>query len=466
MSAPLLILLLGSLLALAGFALRGRTATASGISAMGAVLLGAVALGVVLGEPFQVMGFGVKLEAVWAVLGRSLVLGPANRAAIGFVFISGALPLAGSWAADAPRRLGSVGLLILVALAAAIMVQPSVFSPTFIAAAAILGTLVVVRPDGRPGRAPPRLLVAYVLAMMAILSAGWLIEVGGVTVSTQTSARTASLLLGLGLAIIVITPPFHTWLTASANESHPMALVFLATALQSAGLFLLLNSLASYSWMRADPLVFSFLRGEGLLMIVLGSVWCLAERRAPRTVAYALLVDFGISLLAVSSATPAGYAIALGMAGARAVGGVVWGIGFSNLSFAPTADQDRAPGPRPLSRVATVAALVGAFSLAGLPLTAGFAGRWMTLATLQGDMPATLAVVFGVLAASYGSIRWVRRLAVPVADAASPLSRGRRTLLWIGTASVILLGVLPGWLYAWTLPALAGLGRIVPATLP
>ena len=466
MSAPLLILLLGTLLALAGFVLRGRTATASGISAVGAVLLGAVALGVVLGEPFQVMGFGVKLEAVWPILGRSLVIGPANRAAIGFVFISGALPLAGSWLADAPRRLGSIGLLILVALAAAIMVQPSVFSPTLIAAAAILGSLVVVRPDGRAGRAPPRLLVAYVLAMMAILSAGWLIEVGGVTVSTETSARTASLLLGLGVAIIVITPPFHTWLTASANESHPMALVFLATALQSSGLFVLMNSLASYSWMRADPLIFAFLRGEGLLMIALGGAWCLAERRAPRIVAYALLVDFGVSLLAVSSASPGGYAIALGMAGARAAGGVVWGIGFSNLSLASTAAQERTSEPRPISRTAALTALVGAFSLAGLPLTAGFPGRWMTLATLQGDTLATLAVVFGVVAAGYGSIRWARSLAAPASDSGTPLPRGRRTLLWIGTASVILLGVLPGWLYAWTLPALAGLGRIVPATLP
>jgi hypothetical protein len=205
MNAPLLILILGASLALAGFVMRSRLATASLVTAVGALLLGAVALGVVLGEPFQIMGVGIKLEATWPVLGRSLVLGPSNRSAIGFVFISGALPLAGSWAADAPRRLGPIGLLILVCLAAAMMVQPFVFSPPLIAAAAILGSLVAVRPDNRPGRAPARLLVAYVLGMMSILAAGWLIEVGGVTVSTVAPARTATLLLGVGLAIIVVT---------------------------------------------------------------------------------------------------------------------------------------------------------------------------------------------------------------------------------------------------------------------
>jgi len=464
LSAPFLILVLGGSLALAGFILRGRAATASWIAGVGAVLLGAVALGVVLGEPFQVLGFGVKLEPGWSVLGRSLVLSPANRVSIGFVFITGALPLAGSYAADAPRRLGSIGLLILVLLAAALMVQPFVFSPTFIAAAAILGCLVVVRPDGRPGRAAPRLLVAYVLGMMAILSAGWLIEVGGVTASTESPARTASLLLGLGIAIIVVTPPFHTWLTASANESHPMALVFLATALQSAGLFLLLNSLASYSWMRAEPLVFSFLRGAGLLMIALGGVWCLAERRGPRIVAYGLLVDFGVSLLAVASATPGGYGIALGMAGARAVGAVVWGIGFSNLPVATGSESDPAQAMAPIHPMAAAAALAGALSLAGLPLTAGFAGRWMTLATVQGDRVASLAIIFGVVAVSYSVVRWARGLGPP-AEAPS-LPGGRRVLLIGGTASIIVLGVLPGWLYAWALSAVAGLAGIVPPTPP
>lgn len=288
MSAPLLILILGGALAFAAFMLRSRGAVPWLIAAGGAVLLGAVALGIVLGEPFEVMGFGIRLEAGWTFLGRSLLLRPDNRPLVSFVFLAGAVLLVGGWASDAPRRLSSIGLLILLSLSAATMVQPFVFSPTFIAVAAILGCLVVIRPDGRPGRGSPRLMVSYVLGMMAILIAGWLIEVGGVTVSPESPARAASALLALGLAILVITPPFHTWLTACSDEAHPLAFVFVAIMLQTAGLFLLLNSLASYAWMRTDPLVYSFLRGMGLLMVALGGLWCLGERRAPRLIAYAL----------------------------------------------------------------------------------------------------------------------------------------------------------------------------------
>jgi NADH-quinone oxidoreductase subunit N len=228
----------------------------------------------------------------------------------------------------------------------------------------------------------------------------------------------------------------------------------------------MLNSLDSYAWMRSDPLAFSFLRGAGLLMIALGSAWCLAERRAPRIVAYALLVDFGVSLLALSATSAGGYATALGMAGARAMGAVVWALGFSSLSDGSATDQVRTAGQTPPRRLAAITALAGALSLAGLPLTAGFAGRWMTLAALPGDTASTIAIVSGVVAVGYSSVRWARGLTAAGSDTAAPLPRGRRALLLIGLAAILILAVVPAWLYAWTLPALAGMSGILPPTAP
>jgi formate hydrogenlyase subunit 3/multisubunit Na+/H+ antiporter MnhD subunit len=426
------------------------------IAAGGSLLLGAVALGIVLGNPFEVMGLGIRLEAGWTFLGRSLVLRPDNRALVGFVFFSGAVLLVAGWAAEAPRRLASVGLLMLLALAAAMMVQPFVFSPTLITAAALLGCLVVVRPDGRAGRASPRLMVSYTLGMMAILIAGWLIEIGGPTVSPASPARAASILLALGLGILVITPPFHSWLTACSDEAHPLAFVFVASLLQTAGLFLLVNSLASYAWMRTDPLVYAFLRGMGILMVGLGGLWCLVERRAPRLVAYALLVDFGISLLALSMATPSGMRIALGMAGARSLSVAVWAAGVANL-FAPAAD---APGGnRSIRVIPAAAALIGAFSLAGFPLTAGFPGRWLTLSNAQGsDLVVVTAMLFGMGATWLAFGRWGWTLATHPTTAGETLGRGRRLILVVGSAAILLLGVLPGWLFGWALPALGVIG--------
>jgi NADH-quinone oxidoreductase subunit M len=299
-------------------------------------------------------------------------------------------------------------------------------------------------------------MVSYSLGMMAILIAGWLIEVGGATTSPESPARAASILLGLGLAILVITPPFHTWLTACADEAHPLPFVFVAVVLQTAGLFLLVNSLASYAWMRTDPLVYAFLRGIGLLMIVLGGLWCLVERRAPRLIGYTLLVDFGVSLLALSLATPGGPEIALGMAAARPLSVAVWAAGATNL-FGE--GSENAAAPRGIRTLPAAAALLGAFSLAGLPLTAGFPGPWMTLANGQGSEPVVVAaVVFGLGTTWFAIARWGWTLSNYPVWAGRPLRRGRTVALVAGSALILVFGVLPAWLFGWAPAALTAIG--------
>jgi formate hydrogenlyase subunit 3/multisubunit Na+/H+ antiporter MnhD subunit len=456
MTAPLVILVLGSALALAAYLVRARGGVPWAIAAGGSLLLGAVAMGVLLGEPFEVLGFGFRLEPTWTFLGRSLALRPEYRGQVGFVFLAGSILLVAGWAANAPRRLPSMGMLILLALSAAIMVQPFIFSPTFIAAAAILSCLTVVRADGRTGRAPPRLMVSYTLGMMAILIAGWLIETGGATASPESPARAASILLSLGLAILVISPPFHTWLTSASDEAHPLAFVFVAVLLQTAGLLLLVNSLASYPWMRSDPAVYSFLRGVGVLMIGLGGLWCLAERRAARIVAYLLLVDAGVSLLALGQGTASGMQIALGLASVRPLSAAVWAAGAANL-FGAVAGHGS--DLRPIRPACAAAALIGAFSLAGVPLLGGFPGRWLTLSIAQGsDLVALAAVLFGMASSWYAVGRWGWSLARHPAEAAQPIGRARQAILLAGSSAVVLLGLFPGWLFAWGLPALGVLG--------
>lgn len=463
MSAPLLILLLGLVLAAAAFAWRGRQVAAPLVASVGALLLGALALGVVLGEPIEVMGVGVKLEAAWSVLGRSLVLEPENRPWVGFTFLSASMLLAGAALAGAPRRTASIGLLVSLAVAASLMVRPFVFSPVFLATAAILGCFLVVRPSGAPGRAPARLLIAYVLAMMAILVAGWLIETRGVTSSPEAPARAAAILLALGLAILVMTPPGHTWLTAAADEAHPMAMVLLASALQISGLLFLVSLLQSYAWMRSDRLVFASVRAAGLVMILVGALACAGERRLPRVAAYALLVDFGVSLLAVASGTVAGLAVALGMAAARGLSAVVWGMGVGSLTGE---DQGRgAETAQGSNGPARLAAVVGGLGLAGLPLTAGFPGRWMVLAT-SGDPLAIAAVLMGMLSVASAVLRWPGFFWTRPTSRVPWQNSVRGNLLLGASAAVVLLGVIPSLSYGWTLTALTSLAGLMPAGLP
>lgn len=465
MSGPLLILVAGGIVAGAAFLLRARPRLSFGLAAGAGALLGAIAIGIVLGAPFQVLGIGVKLEEGWTVLGRSLVLGEHNRLPVGFIFLAGSVLLLSGLASGASRRMPAAGMGVMLALAAALMIQPFVFSPALIASAAIAASVILVRADGLGGRAAARILISYSLAMMVMLLAGWMIEIGGVGAIATAPTRPASILLGLGLAIVIVAPPFHTWLTAAAEEAHPVAFGFTAILLQTAGLVLLLQSLDAFAWMRADPVVMELLRAAGLLMMVLGSIWCLAERRAGRLVAYALLVDFGVSLLAVASGTLEGYAVALAMMVERGLAVMVVALGIATLLDG--SDGAEASGPRPISQASFAAAVIGGLCLAGFPLTAGFAGRWSTLAVLgDGDVLAAVATAgtIGIVAYAFG--RWGR--GVIVGRRVQPAGSGvlRRVLLWSGIGAIIVLGLAPSILFAWGGAVLAGFGGLSLGGIP
>ncbi len=459
MNAPLLILVFGISLAAASFAWRRRTVAAPLVAALGAALLGGLALGVVLGEPFEVLGLGVKLEPGWSVLGRSLVLDAENRPWVGFIFLSGSALLAAAAVAGAPRRTASIGLLMLLALTAALMVRPFVFSPVFLAAGAILGCLLVVRPAGGPGRAPARLLIAYVLAMMAILVAGWLIETRGVTSSPESPARSAVVLLALGSAILVMTPPAHTWLTAASDEAHPMAMVLVATTLQASGLMFLVTLLRSYAWIRAEPLMFDFLRGAGLVMILVGGLSASGERRMPRVAAYAMLIDFGVSLLALGAGNLAGVAVAIGMAATRTLSAVVWGLGFAGSRPASQAVSGvREPGS---ARWARTASLTGILSLAGVPLTAGFPGRWMVLTEMTSPGEG-FVVILAAWATAGAALRWWVSAGGETPAEEPGWRRLPTAVLAAGVVLVVMLGLYPGPLLRLSQSALESLSGLLP----
>jgi formate hydrogenlyase subunit 3/multisubunit Na+/H+ antiporter MnhD subunit len=205
--------------------------------------------------------------------------------------------------------------------------------------------------------------------------------------------------------------------------------------------------------MRTDPVVYTLLTGVGVLMVALGGLWCATERRAARIVAYLLMIDLGISLLALGQGELSGLHIALGMASLRPLGAAVWAAGIANGFGEPAGP---APAQRTIRPAAVAAALIGAFSLAGLPLLGGFSGRWLTLSTAHGDDALVVGVVlFGIATSWFAVGRWGWSLASRPAYSKTPLGRGRTLLLVAGCAAVVVLGLIPGWLYAWGLPGLA-----------
>ena len=465
MSAPFLLLVVTGVLALSVAFLRNRPRSYTVVSAIGSALLAVFSLWITLDEPFEILGLPVKVTSTWLMLGRVFILDESNRAAVGFLYLAGAFIFGGAWVAQPSRNLYYVGLLCLGSVAASFLIQPFLFAALFLEFTAMGAVLILVSPENPTHRGGLRLLILYTLAMMAILFAGWMLENLGVTSATPELAQRATMLLALGFAIIMAVPPFHLWLPATAEKANPYGLAFVTVLLQSAGLFFLLRFLDSYTWLRTVPGLFDMIRWVGIAMVCFGSMLTITQSSFSKVMAYALITDFGVMLLAVGTGIPEGYRLALGLSGVRVVNLAVWAMGLAKILDRPGDDHFQAlQGAAYRSPLGAVSALIGVASMAGFPLTAGFPGRWALLSMLATVDPiAGWAIILAFLCVGAATLRWANTLlGSPPDDRTSPSPIVEKLFIGGGIAMCILLGAFPQLLYPWVTDAAAGMAQLFP----
>jgi NADH-quinone oxidoreductase subunit N len=455
MNAPVVMLALSGLLVAASFLARRRLVMASLIAGIGAGMLGLFALGVSLDAPVHTLAGDLKVSGTWTILGRAFVLDERNRAAVSFGYLAGAFLLAGAWAAKPIRYLPAFGLFMTACVGASLMIRPFLYAAPLLELAAIGGCLLLVGERPVTHRAGIRLLTFYTLAMMSLLLTGWMLDTAGVTSATPREAERAFLLLAVGLAVLLAVPPFHSWLRSAAEGSDPYTLAFVVVILQSAGLFLFLGFLDSYAWLRESVEISSRLRWAGIVTLILGTLWAVAQTGGARFMAYALLADMGVTLLLLGRLEAPVYQVALGMTGSRAVGMAVWALGMSGLETSEAGKRG--------SRWAPLAAVAGALSVVGAPLTAGFPARWAALHHVGTMDPwAGGLIVVSMVVLSMAVIRWGLSLNSGVVQESGFEERSRRAFLLGGVALVLSLGIFPQLLFPWVIRAAEGLGNLIP----
>ena len=456
MNAPLLLLAFTLALAVLVAVLRKERVVAWLLAGIGAGLAALLVFAVRLDEAGGVLGIPIKVSGTWTIVGRSLVLGESNQSAVGFVYLAAAFLFAGAYVARPGRLFYSAGLVVVGLVAASLMVVPFLYAAVLLECMAVVAVLILSPPEQHGLRAPMRMVVLYTLGMIALLMAGWQAEILGAGAAPAEAARTATALALLGFALLLAVPPFHVWLPSSAGQSHPYALAFVILISQTGALFLVFRFVDAYAWLREDAALFAGARWPAIGIACFAALWAMAQRSLARTAAYAALADTAVILLAFSSMTAGGYQLSLGLCGARVISLSVWALGASVLRNAGAGDtSSELSGIGYRAPLATATALVGLFSLAGFPLTAGFPGRWAVMAS-GGE--AVLGVVVTLAAVSLAAVRWTSTVfRAPREFALQGSSTFERFLLGAGILLCLLLGLFPQLLYPWVVDALSGL---------
>lgn len=423
MSAAILWVGLPILLGAALLLLRRASEPLTIALAVGASLILAwIAWQVPLDTPNQLGPFTLRIFPSFSVFGRSFIFTEVDRALLTLTYTGLSLWLAGSVLAQPGRLFVPSALMLTGLLVAAYAVEPFLYAAPLVAVAVLISVPMLAPPGSEPGPGVFRYVSFQMLAVPFILFTGWLLS--GVEASPGNLSLTlrAAVLLGVGLIFLMSVVPFHSWIPMVANESHPYAASFVFLYLPTLTAIFALAFSDRYAWLRDRQLTYELFLMVGNLVVLLGGLWVASQRRLRKMLAYAVVIGIGSGLQAIGLGGSLSVEIFFALLIPRGFAIWIWAVALS--AFEQVSNQPLAlDNFRPLARrhpLLTIAMLAAIFSLAGLPILAGFPPAlelWGALGQVSGL--AVGAALLGSLGLGVAALRlaWARLRPAPAVAA-------------------------------------------------
>jgi NADH-quinone oxidoreductase subunit N len=336
-----------------------------------ALLLSGLAQWLTIGSAVRIGRWSLLFTDTLFVFGRRFVLDNTSRPALLAIYLVTAFWLGGMLAARAGRQAVPLSLGIVALLTAAFAVDPFLYAALIIEVAVLACIPLLMPPGGPVGRGVLRFLVFQTLGMMLLLFTGWIMAGVEANPADHALAARATILLGLGFALLLAVIPFQTWIPMLAEEAHPYTAGLVFLMLPEMVMLFGLSFLDRYAWLRETTSIYTFLRLAGVVSIFIGGWWSASQRHLGRILGFAVIVEIGYSLLAVG--TTGGLPLHFTMLMPRALG-----IGVCSLALSAIRARVgglKFPQVQGIARrmpVATAGVVVALFSMAGFPLLAGF----------------------------------------------------------------------------------------------
>ncbi|WP_405231034.1 complex I subunit 5 family protein [Lentisalinibacter salinarum] len=274
----------------------------------------------------------------------------------------------------------------------------------------------------------------------------------GLQLGIPLGAMVAGMLLKTGLF------PFHVWLPPAHGSARAPVSALLSALVVKASFYVLLR--LWFTFQPADEGLALLLGSLGAVAVFWGSFQALRQRRLKLLVAYSTAAQLGYLFLAfpLAASDPAlawGGSIYLAVSHACAKGAMFLAAGsiMMEQGHDDIDGLDRVVDRMPLT---TAAFALAGISLAGLPPTGGFVGKWMLLqsALEQGLWHwALVIVVGGLLTAAY--VFRVLGYAFTESSHAREEHAVPRTMEWTSLA-LALAAVSLGFIAPWALSLLEG----------
>ncbi len=293
--------------------------------------------------------------------------------------------------------------------------------------------------------------MAFLYGATGSLELARIAEVAGAEPSTMLWIGMGLLLIGLAFKVGVV--PFHQWVPDVYQGAPTSVTGFMAAATKTAAFAVLLRLLVGAFGAQTEIWI-PLITWLAILTMTVGNVVALAQTNLKRLLAFSSIAHAGYLLIAVVCPNEGGVgailfyltSYAVMTVGAFAVLSAVGRGGVESERGYELADWAGLGWRRPMLSLAMMFFL---FSLAGIPPTAGFLGKYVVFQAAIKSEQYLLSVV-GVLnaaVAAYYYLRVVVTMYMRESDQEElplPVTPATATVLMVSVVGVLYLGLAPG----------------------
>lgn len=312
--------------------------------------------------------------------GRTFLLDPLTQTGLAIVFIAAAILYVAGWHFRHSRYFLPLGLVVCSLFAVAGMSRHLAITGLVMTLAAVVSVPIIQGEQTRSVRGAWRFLTLMFLALPFFLLAAWRVDAYGDDAQNAAYLLEAALLVGVGFVFWLAAFPMHGWLTALSAEAPPIGGALLLIGFPMMALITLAHLMAEAAWFTWWAPTAQALLVAGLVSIALGGMMAAAQSSVRVATGYAVLFDLGCLLVAFAVQGDTGAVVLYAGLVTRAVGLILIGVATAEVHELAGHDAlGRINGIARQRPLAVGALLMGGITLAGLPVAAGFPGRWLLL---------------------------------------------------------------------------------------
>lgn len=447
MSAPIIWIIIPLIISIILFIVRSYRLLSIIAGGITSSLLALMAFTFKIESVFPVGPISFEIPATLNLLGRNFTILDSERLIVGVIFSMGAFWIFGSRIAGANSFFVSIIMAITTLFIAALSVDPFLYAALIIEIAVLVSIPIFFQRLQPVKHGVIRFLVFQTLAVPFILFSGWAFNVAPSSVNSQMAYIQAGILLFIGIGLWLAIFPFYTWVPLLAKDGHPYSAGFIFSMFLSTILLFLMDFFNNFNWLREEAILLTVSQTLGIVMIVLGGLFAAFQKEVSRLLGYAVMVEIGFSLLALSLFQEIGWRSYVLLLVPRLFAIAICALSISvwkNLEI--NMEMSSFSGQVYKTPFALVGFFTGWFTFAGLPLFPGFPTKLPILIGLsQFSINPIIFVAIGLFGLFVSGFRFIsivftkpEKESVPIPE---PLIQ--KIYFIFGIILLILMGILP-----------------------